>query len=135
MTGPQLLVLHCIQRAGTTKPSVIAKEIRLSQATVTTILDRLERSGFVRRDRSTVDRRVVRLELTAIGVEKLQTAPELLQAGFFEKFSQLKDWEQALLISALQRIAYLMDADDIDAAAILELGDISNPGPDGGKEP
>ncbi|MEL6365712.1 MAG: MarR family transcriptional regulator [Pseudomonadota bacterium] len=125
VTGPQLLVMRVIDREARTKPSVIAKNVQLSQATVTTILDRLERSGYVRRERSLTDRRVVEVELTTDGVDKLRNAPELLQAGFFKKFDALEDWERSLLTSSLQRIALMMDADDIDASPILELGDLA----------
>ena len=39
----------------------------LSSAATTTLLDRLERKGFVRRQRDTVDRRKVHIELTPSG--------------------------------------------------------------------
>lgn len=125
LTGPQLLVMRAIDREGRTKPSVVAREVQLSQATVTTILDRLERSGYVHRERSSADRRVVEIELTTNGVDKLRGAPELLQAGFFRKFDTLEDWERSLLISSLQRIASMMDAEDLEAAPILEVGDLA----------
>lgn len=124
LTGPQLIVMRAIDRAGRTKPSDLAREVQLSQATITTILDRLERSDFIHRERSNEDRRVVETELTSKGVDKLRGAPELLQAGFFRKFDALEEWERTLLIASLQRIAFMMDADDIEAAPILEVGDL-----------
>ena len=56
LTSPQLLILAAIARMGDVTIGTIAREVKLSQATVTTILDRLERRGLVYRERSTVDR-------------------------------------------------------------------------------
>lgn len=125
LTAPQLLVLQVIRREGRAKPSTIAKEILISQATVTTIVDRLEKAGLVLRERSTTDRRVVDVVLTQAGAEKLLEAPELLQAGFLREFRKLQDWEKTLLTSSLQRIASMMDAEELDAAPILEVGELS----------
>ncbi|MGF1544962.1 MAG: MarR family winged helix-turn-helix transcriptional regulator [Parvularculaceae bacterium] len=141
LTAPQLLVMRTIDKTGDkagdgagdgasdgaarAKPSLIARDVQLSQATVTTILDRLERSGFVRRERSLADRRVVEVELTEAGAAKLRDAPEMLQADFFMKFNQLEDWERASLIASLQRVAAMMDVDDLEDAPILEVGDFS----------
>lgn len=123
LTSPQLLVLKEVEQQGSVKPSSVAKEVHLSQATVTSILDRLQTAGLLVRERSDSDRRAVNLILTEEGRTKAAAAPDLLQAGFIKKFSKLQEWERLQLISSIQRIASMMDADDIDAAPILELGD------------
>ncbi|MGD9390603.1 MAG: MarR family transcriptional regulator, partial [Thioalkalispiraceae bacterium] len=46
LTGPQLLVMQLIGSAGEITAGVLAREVSLSQATVTSILDRLERKGL-----------------------------------------------------------------------------------------
>ena len=112
LTAPQILVLQSIRRHGKTKPSVIAKDILLSQATVTSILDRLEKADLVKRERSTHDRRIVEICLTEKGADALLTAPELLQSGFLREYRKLDDWERTQLTASLQRIASMMDADD-----------------------
>lgn len=124
MTSPQILVLQSVRRHGKAKPSLIAKDILLSQATVTSILDRLEKSELVTRERSNEDRRIVEIVLTEKGSQKLLAAPELLQSGFLREFRKLDDWERTQLTASLQRIASMMDAEDLDAAPILEVGDI-----------
>lgn len=124
LTAPQLLVLKEVESLGHAKPSVVAKNVHLSQATVTSIIDRLEKANLITRTRSHEDRRAVDLTLTEDGRAKLAIAPELLQAGFIEKFSALEDWERSQLVSSIQRLAAMMDAGHIDAAPILELGDL-----------
>lgn len=35
----------------------------------------------------------------------------------------MEDWEQAMLVSSLERVAAMLDADEIDAAPVLDSGD------------
>ena len=41
---------------------------------------------------------------------------------FAQEFNGLHDWEQTMIISSLQRIAQMMDAQNIDASPVLDLG-------------
>ena len=126
LTTSQLLVMEAIAKLGNPSPSAIAREIVLSQATVTSILDRLENNGFVIRTRSDEDRRLVRISLTETGQEKVDQAPELLQAGFLKEYRTLPDWQRNMLVASLQHIAYMMDAEDIDASPILVVGEVDS---------
>ncbi|SRR5690554_1812576 len=123
-TTPQLLILKALQKGGRLKPSVIAKSVHLSHATVTSIVDRLEKSKMLTREKSADDRRSVEIVLTDKGRECIENAPEMLQEDFLVSFSQLENWEQSLLISSVQRIASMMDADRLESAPILEIGEI-----------
>jgi DNA-binding MarR family transcriptional regulator len=128
LTAPQLLVLQAIRDLGAVAISRLSSEVSLSQATVTTIIDRLERRGFVARQRSDQDKRVVHALLTLAGSEALDNAPTPLQEAFSIRFEQLHAWEQSQILSALQRVASMMDADDLDASPFLELGDLTRYG-------
>lgn len=121
LTGPQLLIMLEIARVKGVTASQIAKSINLSAATVTNILDRLENKGLIERVRSTEDKRRVSLFLTDGGRNALVDAPQPLQVHFIEKFCSLEDWEQSLLLSSMQRIATMMDANELDAAPVLEI--------------
>jgi DNA-binding MarR family transcriptional regulator len=123
-TTPQLLLLKSLEKDGRAKPSVIAKSVHLSHATVTSIVDRLEKSEMVTREKSEDDRRSVDIVLTEKGRDCVKNAPEMLQDDFLLSLSKLEPWEQNLLISSVQRIAGMMDADRLDSAAILEVGEI-----------
>lgn len=124
LTGPQLMVLHEITYAGEVSVGDIAKAISLSQGTVTGILQRLEKKDLVIRRRSDVDRRRVLVQLTASGRDLLETAPPPMQEAFVERFSNLPEWEQTMILSALLRLVSIMDAKTIDAAPILATGPI-----------
>ncbi|BCO19373.1 MarR family transcriptional regulator [Alteromonas sp. McT4-15] len=126
LTGPQLLVMQNIEERPGIMVREIAENINLSPATVTNILDRLESRDLATRIRSTQDKRKVGVFLTERGKEAVVDAPRPLQEHFVERFSQLKEWEQSQMVATVQRIASMMDAEDIDASPFLELGSISD---------
>lgn len=127
LTAPQLLVLQAIDKEVMPSTSLLARHIAVSQATMTRIVDRLERAGLVKREKSTADKRVIHVGLTKLGRTKLDSAPEPLQAEFLREFRKLEGWEQQMLKSSLMRIAKMMDAENIDAAPILQTGSIVEP--------
>jgi len=125
LTGPQLIVLREISRLGECAIGDLAKSISLSQATVTIILDRLEKIRYVSRNRSDRDKRRVMVRLTVEGCEKLKSNPSLLQENFMKEFNRLKEWEQTLILSSIQRIAAMMKAKEIEAKPVLISGSLS----------
>jgi DNA-binding MarR family transcriptional regulator len=125
LTTPQLLLLQAIRDNANVTIGELAKHISLSQATVTTILDRLEKRELVNRVRSTTDKRKVHACLTDKATEVLDVAPAPLQENFAEQFNDLETWEQTMIISSLQRIAQMMDAQDIDASPVLDVGSLN----------
>jgi len=117
-----MLLLQTIRDNGDATIGALASEISLSQATVTTILDRLEKRGFIYRERSKEDKRKVHAHLTETGIEILKDAPIPLQEQFSSQFEMLQQWEQTMIIASLQRVAQMMDAQNIDAAPVLDIG-------------
>lgn len=124
LTGPQLLIMRTIRDLGEVTIGTIADHVSLSQATVTTILDRLEHRNLVYRVRSTRDKRKVHAHLTEEGAGLLARAPLPLQDNFIRKFQNLDQWEQSMIVASLQRVANMMDADDIDASPVLDVGSV-----------
>ena len=116
LTMPQLLILQAIEKFGGTGVSTIAREVNLSQATVTTILDRLEKRGLIQRLRSGQDKRRVNVLLTEEGRNMTRHSPTPLQEHFIERFQELPEWEQTLVLSTLQRVAQMMDEKTIKTA-------------------
>ena len=126
LTGPQLILMHAIQEMGNVTIKELSNQTNVSQATTTTIIDRLELNGYVQRIRSVADRRKVHANLTDKGQELLNNAPPPLQDNFVKKFQNLEAWEQSLLLSSMQRVSAMMNAEDIDAAPVLQLEGIAN---------
>ena len=91
----------------------LARELQTDPGAMTRLLDRLESKGFCRRERSTGDRRVVRIELTPEGEKAADRVPvELAQvmnehlAGFSKsEWTQLKSFLQRMLDNAEASVA------------------------------
>lgn len=122
LTASQVLLLQAMHDHGRVTIGHLARAISLSQATVTTIIDRLEKRGLVARERSSQDKRKVHAILTDVGRETLKSAPMPLQEHFIRQFSNLPVAEQSSIIAALQSVARMMDAEDIDASPFLDVG-------------
>ena len=122
LTAPQILLLQTIRNQGEITIGELANQMSLSQATVTSILDRLEKRKLVYRERSKKDKRKVHAYLTNLAAETLKDAPIPLQDHFTTQFSDLLEWEQTMIISSLQRVAQMMGAQHIDASPVLDIG-------------
>ena len=125
LTGPQLILMRSIRDLGEVTIKQLSNHTNMSQATATIILDRLQRNGLIERKRSETDKRKVHAGLTEQGKERLEQAPMPLQQSFINKYQQLEEWEQTLLLSSVQRLSAMMNAEDIDVAPVLELGCIT----------
>jgi DNA-binding MarR family transcriptional regulator len=125
LTGPQALLLTEIVRSGGLTGSELAKRVSLSQATVTDVVKRLETRNLLVRIRDRVDKRKLILRATKEGEYLVGQSVPLLQERFQSRLSELKEWEQNQLLSSLQRIAEMMNAEDLDAAPMLASGAIT----------
>lgn len=125
LTGPQLIILKEIYSSPNLPISEISKSVSLSQATVTSILDRLCQQGFSIRQRSEKDKRKVNICLTEKAIEVLKNNPSVLQDEFSAQFSTLEDWEKNMLLSSLQRLAGMMDASKLESPPVLVSGPLA----------
>jgi len=126
LTGPQVLLLKKLLTDGGMSVGDLARRVNLSHATVTDILNRLEKRNLVRRVRSELDRRRVRVTATPEADRLLRISPPLLQERFAQRFNTLADWEQTLMLSTLQRIAGMMDAQNLPASPVLTPGPVTS---------
>ena len=124
LTASQFILMQHVARSGKALPSAIAKAIDLKQATVTVLVNKLEEASLVTRRRDTEDRRRVWIELTDLGRAALESSPDLLQNRFERGFESLEEWEQAMIIATLERVASILDAEEIEAAPVLDVGDL-----------
>jgi len=130
LTPSQLLVLREIEARQEPTPSAIANALQFSQAAITAIVDRLAALGFVNRQRSEVDRRRIILTVTPQGSVTLTGAPDLLQMVFTDRFSGLPQWEQAMILASVEKLATILGVGDLDAAPLLDSGAIDRSEPD-----
>ena len=124
LTGPQLVILQEISRLGIVSVGEVAKNVSLSQGTVTGILERMEKRGLVTRERNKQDKRRVMVKITNSGKKLLVNAPSVMHDEFLGKFKQLHEWERTMILSALQRLVLMLDAKSLDAEPFLSAAPI-----------
>ena len=127
LTPAKLRVLQILEgrAGGSATPTALAGQMGVSQATVTTLVDQLEKRGYAGRHRSDADRRQINVVITDAGRKALQSAPDALQQHFVRSFAAMADWEQAMLIANLERAAAMLNADGFDASPVLATGEIN----------
>ncbi|MBU3917645.1 MarR family transcriptional regulator [bacterium] len=126
ITTPQLVCLLTIVEKKKLTVATLAKEIHLSPSTVVGILDRLEEKKLIVRKRDTEDRRVVIVSASTKGKEYSKSSPSPLQEKLANSLLKLSELEQMTISLSLNRIVELMEAEEIDAAPILETGRIND---------
>jgi len=129
LTAVQIRVLQIVAETGASTPKALSTRMGVSQATITTLIDRLVAKGLVSRQRSEADRRQTNIFLTDEGRASIARAPDPLQDRYVDRFDALPDWEQAMIVAALERVASLLNAGDMDAAPVLDPGDIKRQTP------
>lgn len=122
LTTSQLVVMQILNDKGDLCAGDLSQITGLKHATITNLIDKLSALEYVRRRKTEADKRKVWLSLTPAGQEKLCHAPDLLQNVFSHRFSTLPVWEQAMLISSLEKVSALLDAESLEAAPFLHYG-------------
>jgi MarR family transcriptional regulator, organic hydroperoxide resistance regulator len=106
LTGPQLTVIKLLETFENLSLSSLSERIRAQNSTVTGIIDRMEREGLVRRERSTTDRRVVHIRLSDKGLklaQKIQVEPMEIFRGALQSLSQADLKDLLRIMNKLQR--------------------------------
>lgn len=100
LTVPQIFLLGHLVHNGPSSISDIAENLNLANSTISGIVDRLERDGFVRRVRDEVDRRIVYVQLTKHSERFKEQVPQF-QKKFFKELLKGVDEStiQEMLIS------------------------------------
>jgi MarR family 2-MHQ and catechol resistance regulon transcriptional repressor len=97
LTPSQFAVLEALYHLGSMTQGEISNKILKSTSNLTTVIDNLERTGLVRRERNAKDRRVIHVHLTTAGMSKIETLFPNHVAALVEIFSILSASEQETL--------------------------------------
>ncbi len=114
VSAPQLACLSALMDMGPMPPSVISRNILVKSSTVTGIIDRLERKGFVSRVRNSPDRRVINIELTETGRELVINAPSPFQQTIVDGLKVMPEDELETVLEALTKLAGMLELKDQD---------------------
>ncbi|MCK3684867.1 MarR family transcriptional regulator [Maribellus sp. YY47] len=122
---PQVLCLNYLHQSPGYRSTQgdIRKFLNLNPSTVSGIIDRLERKGYLARLPKLGDKRVVNIVLTSSGDKLLKSIPELLHMQLSEKLKLLKEDELRVVESGLNILIGILDIDTLEASPMLTLED------------
>ena len=99
----------------------VSEQTHLKNATITSLVDKLVARHMVSRRRCDTDRRRVWIKIEPAGLAALRDTPFPLQSKFEQRFERLPDWQQTMLVASLELVSTMLDANESDAAAILDV--------------
>jgi len=97
LTPSQFSVLEALYHVGSMTQGKISHKVLKSGSNLTTVIDHLERDGYVRRERDETDRRVIHVRLTKAGTDKIESVLPGHFGALVEIFSVLSPSEQEML--------------------------------------
>ena len=101
----ELRALSRISSEGTTSPKQLADALDLTTGTVTALLDRMERADLVTRAPHPTDRRMLQIQLTPVGVERLNLALSSFDANVHAAAATLPSETVAGATEFLRRVS------------------------------
>jgi len=105
LTNAQWGPLMRLQTTGGSTVAELARWLNVDAGAMTRLLDRLEKKGLCKRVRSTEDRRVVQVELTAEGSTAIAEVPAVLAEVLNGHLAGFSKTEWQALRTYLQRMA------------------------------
>jgi DNA-binding MarR family transcriptional regulator len=121
VSAPQVACLLALLEDGPMALSQVARKIMVNSSTLTGIIDRLEQKGLVKRTRTSLDRRVITIELTEAGRKVAENAPPPVQLKIVEGLKQLNEQEREQIIQALSKLAEMIDSKELGPAPEQEI--------------
>lgn len=118
---PQYLCLNFLATTETYRATAteIGLHLNLNASTVTGIVSRLEKKGYVARLINPEDKRSSFIYLTALGDKIIKTIPNLLQDKLTLRLQELKSQELKQLQNSLDLLVKFMGVEDLDASPLL----------------
>lgn len=113
ITGPQLWALKTIDANGSLPLGDLSKKMYLHPSTITGVVDRLEKKGYVVRGRVQKDRRIVNVQLTPQGKKVVLRAPNPIQGKMIYGLGKLKKEELNSIYDAVERLVEIVEAQNV----------------------
>ena len=120
---PQVLCLNFLRESDTyqTTQGELRKFLNLNASTVSGIINRLEKKGYLARLPKSGDKRVVNIALTSAGDKLLSAMPSLLHEQLSEKLLQLSDEEFEIVEAGLNTLVKILDIEKVEASPFITL--------------
>ncbi|GGK42747.1 MULTISPECIES: MarR family winged helix-turn-helix transcriptional regulator [Flavobacteriaceae] len=125
---PQLLCLQFLaeQEDFKTNAAKLKAFLNLNASTISGILRRLEKKGFIAKLPKASDKRVTLISLTASGMDLLKSAPITFQQKLSEKLQALPPEKLQTIIEGIDLLTQIMEVEELDASPIITAEEFSN---------
>ena len=104
LTEGQLNLLEYLLQQEKMKPSDFIQYLETTPAAITTLLDRMEKSELIHRERDSKDRRIVWITATAKGQAECQRGLEIRQQFIENYLNRISSHNQQLLVYLLGKV-------------------------------
>lgn len=104
LTPVQFSALHTLRANPGVEQAQLAALIAYDRATLGSVLDRLEKKGYIQRAVSPTDRRAREVRLTDAGLALVEAATPVVEALQAEIAQGLDDKERGLLVNLMRKV-------------------------------
>ncbi len=104
ITLPQMVVLETLRRHGELNMTDLAGALKVTTAAMTGLSDRLVRDGYAKRVNDPDDRRVVKIKLTAKGINMADHMAEQKKKTVMKIFGMISQEERQKYLEILEHI-------------------------------
>ncbi len=120
---PQVLCLNYLHSSPNYQATQgdIRRFLNLNPSTVSGIIDRLEKKGYLARLPKLGDKRVVNIILTSAGDKLLDTIPSLLHVQLSEKLQSLSNEEFQKVEDGLNALVRILEIEKIEASPMITM--------------
>ncbi|ASI34216.1 MULTISPECIES: MarR family transcriptional regulator [Exiguobacterium] len=114
-TRSEFFILRSLSENGPQRPTLLAEQFELATSQVTALTDKLYKTGFVTRTRSTEDRRSIVLALTDEGEAAFRNLEVVRRKYLQERFGTLSEEELNVMIHVFDKILATMDEEVVSS--------------------
>jgi DNA-binding MarR family transcriptional regulator len=116
--GRLKLLMILLKCKGDTTPASLAEKTGVTRATISGLLDGLEKDGLVTRQHDPDDRRLIRVSLTVAGKALLDKVRPVYSRWFTSLIEPLSETERTQLVYLLQKIQSRLAEVSVDEASV-----------------
>lgn len=120
---PQLLCLNFLNQSPSFQANIkeLSRALNLNPSTITGIIKRLEKKGFLARLPKKVDKRISYITLTEAGAQLLTKTPLLFHQKLDKKIDSLPKDKMDQIKKGLELLIELLEVNELDAAPMLTV--------------
>ncbi len=108
ITLPQFLIMEFLDRQGEGKMTDLARFMRVTTAAMTGIIGRLVKYGYVSRMPEPRDRRIIKVKLTAKGLELVKKVRQERRQMFLDIFGRISEEDRENYLRIIMKIREIL---------------------------